>query len=87
MTGPASPAPFDPGELHPETALLGKIPIGYARKHLLLPCRTVGPGKIVSCRGEAEAREAIDEMRFLAGSTRVVCAPEKRGARPIRRRL
>ena len=26
MTGPASPAPPDPGELHPETALLAKIP-------------------------------------------------------------
>ena len=76
MTGPASPAPFDPGEIHPETALLSKIPIGYARKHLLLPCRTSGGEVVLLSGGKPESREAIDEMRFLAGSTRVVCAPE-----------
>ena len=76
MTGPASPAPSDPGELHPETALLAKIPIGYARRHLLLPCRTPAGDVVLLSGGKPEAREAIDEMRFLAGSTRVVCAPE-----------
>ena len=76
MTGPASSAPFDPGELHPETALLAKIPIGYARRHLLLPCRTPAGDVVLLSGGKPEAREAIDEMRFLAGSTRVVCAPE-----------
>jgi len=76
VTGPASPAPFDPGELHPETALVAKIPIGYARKHLLLPCRTPS-GEIVLLSGKPEAREAIDEMRFLAGPARVVPAPSE----------
>ena len=29
----------DLASLVPEADLLGRIPIGYARKHLLLPCR------------------------------------------------
>ena len=64
------------GELVPESGLLAKIPIGYARKHLLLPCRTPG-GDTVLLSGKPEAREAIDEMRFLAGAgaARVVAAP------------
>jgi len=52
-----------------------KIPIGYARRNLLLPCRTPA-GKSSSVGGKTGGREAIDEMRFLAGSNRVVCAPE-----------
>ncbi len=65
----------DAGELVPEGGLLAKIPIGYARRHLLLPCRTSGGEVVLLSGGKPEAREAIDEMRFLAGSTRVVCAP------------
>ncbi|MBP2690135.1 MAG: ral secretion pathway protein, partial [Deltaproteobacteria bacterium] len=76
VTGSASPAPSDPVELHPETALLAKIPIGYARRHLLLPCRTPAGEVVLLSGGKPEARDAIDEMRFLAGSTRVVRAPE-----------
>jgi len=64
----------DPGELAPESGLLPKIPIGYSRRHLLLPCRTPG-GEIVLLSGKPEAREAIDEMRFLAGAARIVSAP------------
>jgi general secretion pathway protein E len=74
VTRSPSPAPVDPGELHPETALVSKIPIGYARKHLLLPCRTPA-GEVVLLSGNPDAREAVDEMRFLAGPARVVSAP------------
>jgi general secretion pathway protein E len=74
VTAPASPGPFDPGELHPETSLVARIPISYARKHLLLPCRTAS-GELVLLSGKEDSREAIDEMRFLAGPVRVVPAP------------
>jgi len=74
VSGQTSQHPFNPGELHPETALVAKIPIGYARRHLLLPCRTQS-GEVVILSGNPEAREAIDEMRFLAGPSRVVFAP------------
>jgi general secretion pathway protein E len=74
VTTPASDTAVNLAELHPETALVGKIPIGYARKHLLLPCRTAS-GELVLLSGKPEAREAIDEMRFLAGPARVVVAP------------
>jgi len=64
------------GGTPPGDALLAKIPIGYARRHLLLPCRTPAGEVVLLSGGKPEAREAIDEMRFLAGSTRVVRAPE-----------
>ncbi len=60
-------------EFIPETSLVGKIPITYARKNLLLPCRTAS-GELVLVSGNPGAREAIDEMRFLAGPARVVPA-------------
>jgi len=76
VTDPSMPlAPPDAGELVPEGGLLARIPIGYARRHLLLPCRTPSGEVVLLSGGKPEAREAIDEMRFLAGSTRVVCAP------------
>ncbi|GAB4240162.1 MAG: type II secretion system ATPase GspE [Deltaproteobacteria bacterium] len=75
MTDPSKrAAPADPGELVPESGLLAKIPIGYSRRHLILPCRTRS-GDMVLLSGKPEAREAIDEMRFLAGAARVVAAP------------
>jgi general secretion pathway protein E len=74
VTDSASPGTVNLGELHPETALVAKIPITYARRHLILPCRTAS-GELVLLSGKPEAREAIDEMRFLAGPARVVPAP------------
>jgi len=67
-------APAQPGELVPEGGLLAKIPIGYSRRHLLLPCRAPS-GEVVLLSGKPEAVEAIDEMRFLSGAVRVVAAP------------
>ncbi len=61
--------------LAPEIEILGKIPIGYARRHLLLPCRDAG-GELVLLSGRPDAAEAIDELRFLAGPLRVIAAPE-----------
>jgi general secretion pathway protein E len=76
MTGKAVHA-SGPAELTPDLSLLPKIPIGYARRHLLLPCRNPA-GEIVLLSGKPEAREAVDEMRFLAGPARVVVAsPEE----------
>jgi len=72
MTGKSAPVP-GLGELTPDLSLLPKIPIGYARKHLLLPCRNPA-GEAVLLSGKPETREAIDEMRFLAGLSRVVAA-------------
>ena len=60
--------------LAPEIDLLRKIPIGYARKHVLLPCRDAD-GSLVLLSGRADAAEAIDEVRFLVGALRVVAAP------------
>ncbi|MEW6720183.1 MAG: type II secretion system ATPase GspE [Thermodesulfobacteriota bacterium] len=74
MTSNAAHGAAAPGELHPETALVSKIPIGYARKHLILPCRSAS-GELVLLSGNPEAREAIDEMRFLTGPVRVVQSP------------
>ncbi|HSL91341.1 MAG TPA: hypothetical protein VK863_01735, partial [Candidatus Limnocylindrales bacterium] len=61
--------------LAPEIGLLGKIPIGYARKHLLLPCRD-SDGALVLLSGRPDAGEAIDEVRFLVGPLRILAAPE-----------
>jgi hypothetical protein len=75
MSGKAAPA-ADFGELTPDLSLLPKIPIGYARRHLILPCRNPA-GETVLMSGKPDAREAIDEMRFLAGPARVVAvSPE-----------
>jgi general secretion pathway protein E len=75
MTGKAAPA-AGLGELTPDLSLLPKIPIGYARRHLILPCRNPA-GETVLMSGKPDAREAIDEMRFLAGPARVVAvSPE-----------
>jgi general secretion pathway protein E len=60
--------------LAPEIELLGKIPIGYARRHLLLPCRDAG-GSLVLLSGNPGAAEAIDEVRFLVGPLHVLAAP------------
>jgi general secretion pathway protein E len=73
VTSPGVPVAAGPGEFHPETPLVAKIPIVYARRHLLLPCRSAA-GELVLLSGNPEAREAIDEMRFLAGPVRVVPA-------------
>jgi general secretion pathway protein E len=67
-------ASADLPEYTPETDLLGRIPIGYARRHLLLPCR--GPeGDLVLLAGDPGDSFAIDEARFLFGPVRVVPAP------------
>ena len=60
--------------LVPEADLLGKIPIGYARKHLLLPCRDAD-GTLVLLSGSPDVPETIDEVRFLVGPIRVLAAP------------
>ncbi|MBF8258346.1 MAG: ral secretion pathway protein GspE [Actinobacteria bacterium] len=60
--------------LVPEAELLGKIPIGYARKHLLLPCRDAD-GSLVLLSGRPDVPETVDEVRFLVGPIRVLAAP------------
>jgi general secretion pathway protein E len=75
MTGKPAQA-GGPAELTPDLSLIPRIPIGYARRHLLLPCRNPA-GEAVLLSGKPEAREAIDEMRFLAGPARVVSAPSE----------
>jgi len=67
------PAP-DSGTFTPEIDLLGKIPIGYARRHLLLPCKGPG-GELVLLVGDPSDSFAIDETRFLVGPVRVVELP------------
>ena len=62
--------------LSAEVDLLAKIPIGYARKHLLLPCRG-SDGSLVVLSGRPEATHAQDEIRFLVGPVRFVPAPEE----------
>ncbi len=70
------PATEVPETLAPEVELLGKIPIGYARKHLLLPCRD-GDGVLVLLSGRPSAPDPIDEIRFLMGPVRVIPTPEE----------
>src|SRR3989337_2758195 len=65
----------DLSTLSAEAELLEKIPIGYARKHLLLPCRGAD-GSLVVLSGRPEATYALDEIRFLVGPVRVLPAPE-----------
>jgi len=75
MTGTAGRnMPAEPGEFAPEVELLGKIPIGYARRHLLLPCKGPG-GELVLLAGDPSDSFAIDETRFLVGPVRVVEMP------------
>ena len=64
----------DLAALSAEVDLLGKIPIGYARKHLLLPCRG-SDGSLVVLSGRPEATHAQDEIRFLVGPVRFFSAP------------
>ena len=59
----------------PEADLLGRIPIGYARKHLLLPCRDAD-GTLVILSGRSDSTYALDEIRFLTGPARILAAPE-----------
>ena len=66
----------DLSTLSAEAELLEKIPIGYARKHLLLPCRGAD-GSLVVLSGRPEATYALDEIRFLVGPVRVLPAPEE----------
>jgi general secretion pathway protein E len=61
--------------LAPEGDLLRKIPIGYARRHLLLPCREAN-GTLVILSARPDATYALDEIRFLIGPARLVPAPE-----------
>jgi general secretion pathway protein E len=68
--------PPDFAALSPEADLLGKIPIGYARKHLLLPCRDAD-GTLVILSGRPDSSFALDEIRFLAGPARILAAPEE----------
>ncbi|HEY3490897.1 MAG TPA: type II secretion system ATPase GspE [Candidatus Deferrimicrobiaceae bacterium] len=73
-----SPGPahlFDLSKVTPEADLLARLPIAYARKYLLLPCRDAA-GTLFLVTGKPEATEAIDEFRFLAGPIEVVPAPE-----------
>jgi general secretion pathway protein E len=72
----------DVASLTPEAPALLKIPIGYARRHLLLPCRDA-EGFLVLLSGKEESGEAIDEIRFLVGPARVVPAPEEAILRKI----
>ena len=64
------------GALSPEADLIGKIPIGYARKNLILPCREAD-GTLVILSGRPDATYALDEIRFLVGPARVLPAPEE----------
>ena len=68
--------------LVPETEILGKIPIGYARKHLLLPCRDADGSLLLLCGRPGDA-EAIDEIRFIVGAVPVRPAPEEAILRKI----
>jgi general secretion pathway protein E len=73
----SSPArPADLSSLVPEESLLAKLPIGYARKYLLFPCRDAA-GNLFLLSGKPEAVEAIDEVRFLTGPVPVVAAPDQ----------
>jgi general secretion pathway protein E len=65
----------DLAALVPEADLLGKIPIGYVRKHLLLPCRDAD-GTLVILSGRPDSTHALDEIRFLAGPATILSAPE-----------
>ncbi len=69
-------SPRDPASLVPEADLLGRIPIGYARKHLLLPCRDAD-GTLVILSGRPDSTHALDEIRFLAGPSSILTAPEE----------
>ncbi|HEY5996841.1 MAG TPA: type II secretion system ATPase GspE [Candidatus Deferrimicrobiaceae bacterium] len=72
MTGNTpSPARADLSRLTPEVDLLARLPIGYARKYLLLPCRDP-EGRLILVCGKPDATEAIDEFRFIAGPIEVV---------------
>jgi general secretion pathway protein E len=61
----------DLSRLTPEVDLLARLPIGYARKYLLLPCRDP-EGRLILVCGKPDATEAIDEFRFIAGPIDVV---------------
>ncbi len=67
---------LDFAALAPEGDLLRKIPIGYARRHLLLPCREAD-GTLVILFGRPDSTYALDEIRFLIGPARLVAAPEE----------
>jgi general secretion pathway protein E len=71
-------APLDLSKVVPEAELLSKLPIGYARRFLILPCRDADGTLLLVC-GRPEAVEAIDEFRFLAAGAEVVAAPESAG--------
>ncbi|NNG46274.1 MAG: Flp pilus assembly complex ATPase component TadA, partial [Deltaproteobacteria bacterium] len=66
----------DLAALVPEADLLGRIPIGYARKNLLLPCRDAD-GTLVILSGRSDSPYALDEIRFLCGPARILSAPEE----------
>ncbi len=66
--------PADLESLAPDLGLLGKLPIAYARRHLILPCREAD-GSLVLLAGDPGDAEAIDETRFLVGPARVLPAP------------
>ncbi|MCL5966273.1 MAG: type II secretion system ATPase GspE [Deltaproteobacteria bacterium] len=65
--------PPDPESLAPAEEILPKVPIGYARKHLLLPCRDASGALWLLC-GKEEDRHAVDEMRFLVGPAPIAAA-------------
>jgi general secretion pathway protein E len=67
-------AAIDLSKLAPEAELLARLPIGYARRYLLLPCRDAS-GKLLLVTGKPDSVEAIDEFRFIAGPIEVVPAP------------
>src|SRR3990172_6874882 len=64
----------DLSALSAEADLLEKIPIGYARNHLLLPCRGTD-GSLVVLSGRPEATYALDEIRFLVGPAPLLPPP------------
>ncbi len=75
MTGIAPAlATFDLSKVTPEADILARLPIGYARKYLLLPCRD-SAGSLLLVTGKPESVEAIDEFRFITGPIDVVAAP------------
>jgi general secretion pathway protein E len=76
VTEPATEnAAFDLSRVVPEADLLARFPIGYARKYLLLPCRTA-EGKLVLVTGRPDAVEAVDEFRFVTGPVEVIALPD-----------
>jgi len=74
MSGARAPGEVPaPETLAPAEEILPRIPIAYARRHLLLPCRDA-EGRLWLLSGKEQNRHAVDEIRFLVGAAPVLAA-------------